>query len=178
MSSHLSLGQNINNITHGNIKCLFWTSGCEIMSIEYSILSFPSVLLAYCWCTGNWIIALPQRLMEVSVIILRNITELDSHLLLIWWIILRIIFNWNYIPKWTNCNMFWVANKRKFEVDIYLLPLGRSPALVNYTCNPFYQLGLTLNPAWINNRMYSKVWDGIIYPFLKSMVAPLKFRNG
>ena len=29
----------------------------------------------------------------------------------------------------------------------------------------FYQHGLTLNPAWISNYMYHKVWDELTYPF-------------
>ena len=31
---------------------------------------------------------------------------------------------------------------------------------------PFYQHGLTLIPAWINNYTLHDVWDEITYPFL------------
>ena len=30
----------------------------------------------------------------------------------------------------------------------------------------FYYRGLTLTPAWINNRIPGKVWDEISHPFL------------
>ena len=45
-------------------------------------------------------------------------------------------------------------------------------------CGHFYQHGLTLIQAWINNYMPSKIWDEITYPFLNLTVQPLKFRNG
>ena len=32
---------------------------------------------------------------------------------------------------------------------------------------PFYQHGLTLIPAWINNYIYHKMWDEITDQFLK-----------
>ena len=49
----------------------------------------------------------------------------------------------------------------------------------------FYQHGLTLIPAWINNHITGKVWDVITYPFPNikipsqtSKVELLKFANG
>ena len=45
------------------------------------------------------------------------------------------------------------------------------------TWDLFYKHGLTLNPAWIGNYIYYKVWDEIIYPFLNFNGAPLKFGN-
>ena len=33
------------------------------------------------------------------------------------------------------------------------------------TRGPFYYHGLPLIPAWISNRMPSKVWDETTYPF-------------
>ena len=43
-------------------------------------------------------------------------------------------------------------------------PIGINKAI--YVSGPFYQHGITLNPAWISNNTHYKVWDEITYPFL------------
>ena len=42
----------------------------------------------------------------------------------------------------------------------------------------FYQYGLILIPAWINDHMSGKVWGEVIKPFQTSATAQLKFGNG
>ena len=37
---------------------------------------------------------------------------------------------------------------------------------INFNCDPFYQYGLTLIPAWISYHVPSEVWNEITYPFL------------
>ena len=43
---------------------------------------------------------------------------------------------------------------------------------------PFHQHGLALIPEWISNRIASKVWNKIAYPFSDFNVYPWKFGNG
>ena len=41
----------------------------------------------------------------------------------------------------------------------------RPAAVPGNTSGPFYQLGLTLIPAWICNYIHYKMWDENTYPF-------------
>ena len=70
--------------------------------------------------------------------------------------------------------MLLVAIKFGRTLAQNILFVSRESNKTSYTehkehCNissPFYYLGLTLIPAWINNHAQSKVWDGITYSFL------------
>ena len=42
---------------------------------------------------------------------------------------------------------------------------------------PFYWYGLTLIPAWINNHMPKKVWDGVIYSFANFKSCTIEVRE-
>ena len=63
---------------------------------------------------------------------------------------------------------FWKMSPTKFRLSMQWTSSIRDTwcRRVFDSCGPFYQHGLSLIQAWINNYIHCKVWDEIIYRFL------------
>ena len=57
-------------------------------------------------------------------------------------------------------------HKKHAHAHFAMIPWYSIDRLYFTLCCPFYEHGLTLIPAWINNYTHYNAWDEINYPFL------------
>ena len=88
------------------------------------------------------------------------------HISLHWDDLRTVIFNMSIL--WSCIyNQLMIEENKKKSHNCRSPPHSTTSSPTSFnSCRPFYQHGLTLIPAWINNHIHYKEWDEITYPFL------------
>ena len=116
------------------------------------------------YCSNSW--AIEMDLLQSCT---RASTWYWQYLLSTIWAMCHrgISTNWTEIILLTLTMLNWLGETTCSIISQYWDgPPSWSTSAWKTTSSPFYQHGLTLIPAWMNNYIHYKMWDEITYPFL------------